>query len=119
MITEDCKTDDVIGIYFSDEPYVDAIITKEELLAALKKLRGETVVEGVRPFAAKIDKENPVGGKGEKRLFSDCIAANYPCFRSVAYFSIAPSRITRILPPFPTVPRDFLARRCETYYSLN
>ncbi len=45
MITEDCKTDDVIGIYFSDEPYVDAIITKEELLAALKKQRGETSLQ--------------------------------------------------------------------------
>jgi hypothetical protein len=56
---------EVICIYFSDEPYVDATITKEELLAALKKQRGETVVEGVRPFAARIDKENPVGGKGE------------------------------------------------------
>ena len=45
MITEDCKTDDVIGIYFSDEPYVDATITKEELLAALKKQRGETSLQ--------------------------------------------------------------------------
>lgn len=41
---------DVICIYFSDEPYVDATITKEELLAALKKTarrecrrRGQTV----------------------------------------------------------------------------
>ena len=33
---------EVICIYFSDEPYVDATITKEELLAALKKQRGET-----------------------------------------------------------------------------
>ena len=54
---------EVICIYFSDEPYVDATITKEELLAALKKQRA--VVEGVRPFSARIDKENPVGGKGE------------------------------------------------------
>jgi hypothetical protein len=82
---------EVICIYFSDEPYVNATITKEELLAALKKQRGGTVVEGVRPFAARIDKENPVGGKGAKRLFSDCFAANYPRFHSVAYVSIAPS----------------------------
>ena len=34
--------DEIICIYFSDEPYVDATITKEELLAALKKQRGET-----------------------------------------------------------------------------
>ena len=33
---------EIICIYFSDEPYVDATITKEELLAALKKQRGET-----------------------------------------------------------------------------
>ena len=36
---------DVICIYFSDEPYVDATITKEELLAALKKQRGETSLQ--------------------------------------------------------------------------
>ena len=53
--------DEIICIYFSDEPYVDATITKEELLAALKKQRGEDVVKGVRPFAARIDKEIPVG----------------------------------------------------------
>ena len=29
--------DEIICIYFSDEPYVDATITKEELLAALKE----------------------------------------------------------------------------------
>lgn len=62
MISEDFPmNDEIICIYFSDEPYVDATITKEELLAALKKQRGEAVVEGVRPFAARIDKENPVG----------------------------------------------------------
>lgn len=43
MISEDFPmNDEIICIYFSDEPYVDATITKEELLAALKKQRGET-----------------------------------------------------------------------------
>ena len=37
--------DEIICIYFSDEPYVDATITKEELLAALKKQRGETSLQ--------------------------------------------------------------------------
>ena len=32
-------------IYFADEPYVDATITREELLAALKKQRGETSLQ--------------------------------------------------------------------------
>ena len=37
--------DEIICIYFSDEPYVDATNTKEELLAALKKQRGETSLQ--------------------------------------------------------------------------
>ncbi|MBQ6331385.1 MAG: hypothetical protein IJI34_01295 [Clostridia bacterium] len=37
--------DEIICIYFSDEPYVDATITKEELLAALKEQRGETSLQ--------------------------------------------------------------------------
>ena len=36
---------EMICIYFSDEPYGDAMITKEELLAALKKQRGETSLQ--------------------------------------------------------------------------
>ena len=52
---------EIICIYFSDEPYVDATITKEELLAALKKQCGEDAVKGVRSFATRIDKEIPVG----------------------------------------------------------
>ena len=36
---------EIICIYFSDEPYEDATITKEELLAALKKQRGETSLQ--------------------------------------------------------------------------
>ncbi len=36
---------EIICIYSSDEPYVDATITKEELLAALKKQRGETSLQ--------------------------------------------------------------------------
>ena len=46
MISEGSPVDDeIICIYFSDEPYVDATITKEELLAALKKQRGETSLQ--------------------------------------------------------------------------
>jgi len=46
MISEDRPmSDEIICIYFSDEPYVDATITKEELLAALKKQRGETSLQ--------------------------------------------------------------------------
>ena len=37
--------DEIICIYFSDEPYVDATITKEELLAALFFQRGETSLQ--------------------------------------------------------------------------
>ena len=36
---------EVICIYFSDEPHVDATITKEELLAARKKQRGEASLQ--------------------------------------------------------------------------
>lgn len=62
MISNDSPmNDEIICIYFSDEPYVDATITKEELLAALKKQRGENVVKGARPFAARIEKGIPVG----------------------------------------------------------
>ena len=46
MISEDKPmNDEIICIYFSDEPYVDATITKEELLAALFFQRGETSLQ--------------------------------------------------------------------------
>ena len=39
------ENDELICIYFTDEPYVDAMITKEELRAAILRQHAETSLQ--------------------------------------------------------------------------